>query len=44
VGERWTINPAVFAKYMKSYSPGAKEGDYSGTGEFTGITRTNGEE
>ena len=44
VGERWTINPAVFTKYMKSYSPSAKEGDYSGTGEFTRITRTNGEE
>ncbi len=44
VGERWTLNPAVFVQYMKAYSPGAKEGDYSGTGEFTGITRTNDEE
>jgi len=44
VGERWDINPAMFAKYMNTFSPGAKEGDYSGTAEFTGITRTNGAE
>ena len=44
VGERWNLNSATFAKYMKTYNPGAKEGDYSGTAEFTGITLTNGEE
>ncbi len=44
VGERWDINPVVFAKYMKTFNPGAKEGAYKGTVELTGITRTNGAE
>ena len=44
VGERWDINPAMFTRYMKTYNPAAKDGDYSGTAEFSGITRTNGVE
>jgi hypothetical protein len=44
IGERWNINSKAFANYMKKYDPNAKEGDFSGTGEFIGITKTNGAE
>jgi hypothetical protein len=44
VGERWTMNPVAFAKFMEAWSPGATESDFKGTGEFMAITRTNGGE